>query len=146
MTPNWANTISTWTCFLKNSFCKVRTFTILDLSSKWVVPALEEIWCQIVISERFLMSFSGQYIATRNTYLYMIGFSVDSVLKSSNEIDIWIKFTQNWDFPHSDLAQWSPEKELLMQSFLSWYLMEIFSERCTALSTLRFFKVYYYHY
>ena len=62
-------------------------------------------WCQIVISEMLLMSFSRQYIATSNIYLYMIGFSVDSVLKSGNEIDILIKFTQNGDFPHSGPAQ-----------------------------------------
>ena len=131
MTPNWANTISTWTCFFKKSFCYVRTFTILDLSSKWV-QVREEIWCQIVISERFLMSFWGQYIATRNTYLYMIGFSVDSVLKSSNEIDIWIKFTQNGDFSHwwcplmSCDAQWCPEKEMLMQNFFMVFNGDIF--------------------
>ena len=72
------------------------------------------------------MSFSGQYIATRNTYLYMIGFSVDSVLKSSNEIDIWIKFTQNGDFPHSGPAQWCPEKEMLMQNFFVVFNGDIF--------------------
>ena len=45
-----------------------------------------------------LLSFLEEYIAMRNSKSYIVGFSADSVLKLSIEIDIFIKFPQNETF------------------------------------------------
>ena len=76
----------------------------------------------------------------------MIGFSADLVLKSSNKIYIFISFPKSLIFSHFSPVQCCPEKEILMQNVWSWYLLERFYEWCTTLSTLRYFKVYYYYY
>ena len=76
----------------------------------------------------------------------MIGFSADLVLKSSNKIDIFISFPKSLNFSHFNPVQCCPEKEILMQNVWSWYLLERFYKWCTTLSTLRYFKVYYYYY
>ena len=84
------------------------------------------------------MSFLGEYVAMRNNKFKLFGFSADSVLKFSTEIDIFTKFPQNENFSIFSLdypVQCCPEKAILMQKFWSWYLMEIFSGRFNGKST-----------
>ena len=61
----------------------------------------------------------------------IVGFSADSGLKFSTEIDTFIKFPKNKNCSHSSIGcpvQCCPEKAILMQKLWSWYLMERFSE------------------
>ena len=63
------------------------------------------------------MTFLGVYIATRNKKSKTVGFSADSVLKFSAQIDVFIKFFKKlkfFAFFVDYLVQCCPEKAILM--------------------------------
>ena len=64
----------------------------------------------------------GRFIVIFRRIYYNVGFSADSVLKFSTEIDIFIKFPKSENILHSSIGciiQCCPEKAILMQKFWS---------------------------
>ena len=75
----------------------------------------------------------------KNSKSYTFGFLVDSVMKFSTKIVIFIN-TPKTGFLHFSIdfpVQYCPEQANFMQNFCSWYLMEKIFEQCTTLCTPR---------